>query len=75
MCGVCLRGIDLLLFVDYVAVRTGKKPELDLLDDHFCFSTLLNSNSKTHLLHGPLVPCMGSCNIDFGQSGELFRKN
>lgn len=65
MCGVCLRGTDLLSVVDYVALWNGKKPELDLLENHFWFSTWLNS--KTHLLHGPLLPCMGSNNIDFGQ--------
>lgn len=28
-----------------------------------------------HLLHGPLVPCMGSYSVDFGQGDELFGKN
>lgn len=39
VCGLCLRGTDLLLVVDYVALWNGKKPELDLLINHFWFST------------------------------------
>lgn len=54
VCGVCLRGIDLLSFVDYVTVMNGKKPELDLLDNHLVKLKKASPAWPSGALHGVL---------------------